>query len=189
MGHEASPRLPFRLEDTLQLLERTPGALRGLLSGLPPEWVHGNYGADTFSPFDVIGHLIHGEKTDWIPRARIILEHGPSRAFDRYDRFAQSRESAGRSLEWLLEEFGRLRRENLATLRGWRLSESDLERPGTHPVLGPVTLRQLLATWVAHDMTHLHQIARTMAHQYRHEVGPWTAYLGVLHCQGHSEGP
>ena len=177
------------LETSMALLERTPPTLTAWLGGLSDEWSRTDEGEGTFSPFDVIGHLIHGEKTDWIPRARIILEHGPSRPFDRYDRFAQSRESAGRSLEWLLEEFSRLRRENLATLRGWRLSESDLERPGTHPVLGPVTLRQLLATWVAHDMTHLHQIARTMAHQYRHEVGPWTAYLGVLHCQGHSEGP
>ena len=177
------------LETSMALLERTPPTLTAWLGGLSDEWSRTDEGEGTFSPFDVIGHLIHGEKTDWIPRARIILEHGPSRPFDRYDRFAQSRESAGRSLEWLLEEFGRLRRENLATLRGWRLSESDLERPGTHPVLGPVTLRQLLATWVAHDMTHLHQIARTMAHQYRDEVGPWRAYLGVLRCQGHSEGP
>ena len=181
--------MTFDLGQSIDILRRTPPVLRALLAGVDERWSGADEGPGTFRPFDVVGHLIDGEETDWIPRARIILEHGPSRAFDRYDRFAQSRESAGRSLEWLLEEFGRLRRENLATLRGWRLSESDLERPGTHPVLGPVTLRQLLATWVAHDMTHLHQIARTMAHQYRHEVGPWTAYLGVLHCQGHSEGP
>ena len=177
------------LETSIALLERTPATLSAWLEGLPDPWSRTNEGGTTFSPYDVIGHLIHGEKADWITRARIILDHGPSRPFDRYDRFAQSRESAGWSLQALLEEFGRLRGENLTTLRGWNLSEQDLQRPGTHPVLGPVTLRQLLATWVAHDMTHLHQIARTMAHQYRHEVGPWTAYLGVLHCQGHSQGP
>jgi len=177
------------LETSATLLERTPSTLTAWLRGLPEEWSRTNEGESTFSPYDVVGHLVHGEKTDWIVRARIILEHGPGRPFDRYDRFAQSRESAGRSLEALLEEFARLRGENLTTLRGWNLSEHDLERGGMHPVLGPVTLRQLLATWVAHDMTHLHQIARTMAHQYRHEVGPWEKYLGVLHCQGHSEGP
>jgi hypothetical protein len=177
------------LETSAALLERTPPTLTVWLQGLPDEWSLGTEGEGTFSPFDVVGHLIHGEKTDWIPRARIILEHGPARPFDRYDRFAQFRDSAGRSLESLLEEFARLRRENLTTLRGWNLSERDLERVGAHPVLGPVTLRQLLATWVAHDMTHLHQIARTMAHQLRDQVGPWVAYLGVLRCQGHSEGP
>lgn len=177
------------LETSAALLERTPVTLTAWLQGLPDEWSRTNEGESTFSPFDVVGHLIHGEKTDWIPRARIILEHGPARPFDRYDRFAQFRDSQSRPLESLLEEFGRLRRDNLTTLRGWNLSEGDLERGGMHPVLGPVTLRQLLATWVAHDMTHLHQIARTMAHQLRDQVGPWAAYLGVLHCQGHSEGP
>jgi hypothetical protein len=176
------------LETTALLLERTPPTLIAWLDGLPDEWNRMNEGETTFSPYDVVGHLVHGEKTDWIPRARIILEQGPARPFDRYDRFAQSRES-GRSLGALLAEFDRLRRDNLATLRSWNLADADLERGGTHPVLGPVTLQQLLATWAAHDLTHLHQIARTMAHQYRQEVGPWVAYLGVLHCEGHSQGP
>lgn len=177
------------LDTTMALLERTPATLIAWLDGLPDTWNRTNEGPDTFSPYDVIGHLIHGEKTDWIPRARIILEQGTSRPFDRYDRFAQSKESAGRSLGALLAEFDRLRRDNLSLLRGWKLSDADLERGGMHPMLGPVTLRQLLATWAAHDMTHLHQIARTMAHQYRDAVGPWVAYLGVMHCQGHSQGP
>jgi DinB family protein len=182
-------RVSAFLDSTLALLERTPATLISWLDGLPDEWNRTNEGEGTFSPYDVIGHLIHGEKTDWIPRARIILEHGSSRPFDRYDRFAQLQESAGRSLGALLSEFDRLRRENLTTLRNWKLSDADLERGGMHPVLGPVTLRQLLATWAAHDMTHVHQIARTMAFQYRDAVGPWVAYLGVMHCDGHSQGP
>ena len=177
------------LDTTTALLERTPPTLIAWLDGLPDEWNRANEGPDTFTPCDVIGHLVHGEKTDWIPRARIILEQGPARPFDRYDRFAQFQESAGKSLAVLLAEFDRLRRDNLAMLKSWNLGEADLARPGRHPVLGPVTLRQLLATWVGHDMTHLHQISRTMAHQVREEVGPWVAYLGVLHCQGHSQGP
>ena len=177
------------LDTTVALLERTPPTLITLLDGLPDEWARTNEGADTFSPYDVVGHLIHGEKTDWIARARIVLEQGEVRPFDRYDRFAQFRESGSRSLAVLLAEFERLRRDNLAILREWNLRPEDLERRGTHPALGAVTLRQLLATWATHDLTHLHQIARTMAHQYRGEVGPWVAYLGVLHCQGHSQGP
>ena len=176
----------FTLDRTIALLERTPAALAAWLEPLPDEWTRTNEGADTFSAYDVVGHLIHGEKTDWIVRARIILEQGQARPFDRYDRFAQSRESAGKSLTELLEEFSRLRQANLATLRGWNLGDQDLARRSTHPILGTVTLRQLLATWAAHDLTHLHQIARVMAHQYRGEVGPWTAFLGVLQCQGHS---
>ena len=179
--------MTFSLELTIALLERTPPTLAALLDELPEEWTRSNEGPDTFSPYDVIGHLIHGEKTDWMPRARIIREVGEARPFDRYDRFAQVRESAGRSLSQLLDEFGGLRRNNLATLRDWRLDSVDLERRGTHPALGSVTLAQLLATWAVHDLTHLHQIARTMAHQYRAEVGPWSAYLGVLRCQGHSD--
>jgi hypothetical protein len=135
----------------------------------------------------VVGHLIHGEKTDWMVRARIILDHGEAKPFERYDRFAQFRDSAGRHVTALLEEFTRLRGENLAKLREWNLDAEDLGRRGTHPVLGTVTLRELLATWAVHDLTHLHQIARAMAHQYRGEVGPWSAFLGVLRCQGHSD--
>ena len=180
-------RVTFRLDRAGAVLERTPAALAALLEGLPEPWTHSNEGSGTFSPYEVIGHLIHGEKTDWIARARIILEHGEARPFDRYDRFAQSREGPGHPLGSLLEEFARLRLANLETLRGWKLGDSDLERRGTHPILGPVTLRQLLATWVVHDLTHLHQISRVMAHQYREEVGPWTRFLGVLRCEGHSD--
>jgi hypothetical protein len=177
----------WTLERTIALLERTPGALAALLDGLPDPWTRGNEGPETFSPYDVVGHLIHGEKTDWMARTRIILEHGEARPFDRYDRFAQLRDSAGRPLAALLAEFTRLRRDNLAALRAMKLGPAELERRGTHPVLGVVTLRQLLATWAAHDLTHLHQIARVMAHQVREEVGPWVRFLGVLRCQGHSD--
>jgi hypothetical protein len=179
--------MAFSVDRTVALLERTPGALRALLEGLPEVWTNTNEGPETFSPYDVVGHLIHGEKTDWMVRARIIRESGESRPFDRYDRFAQQRDSAGRSLAELLDEFARLRAANLAALRAWNLGSEDLARRGMHPALGSVTLAQLLATWAVHDLTHLHQIARTMAHQYRVEVGPWSAYLGVLRCQGHSD--
>ena len=179
--------MSFSLDDTIALLERTPATLAAQLEGLPDAWARTNEGAETFSPYDVVGHLIHGEKTDWMARARIILEHGEARPFDRYDRFAQARESAGRPLGALLDEFAKLRRENLAALRALKLSPADLDRRGMHPVLGTVTLRQLLATWAVHDLTHLHQIARAMAHQYRGEVGPWDVFLGVLRCQGHSD--
>jgi hypothetical protein len=177
----------WTLERTIALLERTPGALAALLDGLPDPWTRGNEGPETFSPYDVVGHLIHGEKTDWMARTRVILEHGEARPFDRYDRFAQLRDSAGRPLAALLAEFTRLRRDNLAALRAMKLGPAELERRGTHPVLGVVTLRQLLATWAAHDLTHLHQIARVMAYQVREEVGPWVRFLGVLRCQGHSD--
>jgi len=174
------------LDRTIALLERTPATLAAWLDGLPDEWTRSNEGPDTFSPYDVVGHLIHGEKTDWIVRARIVLEQGEARPFDRYDRFAQSREIAGRPLGTLLEEFAKLRADNLATLRGWKLGPAELERRGMHPALGSVTLGQLLSTWAAHDLTHLHQLSRVMAHQLRDDVGPWVRYLGVLHCDGHS---
>ena len=175
------------LDHTIALLSRTPATLDTLLRGLPEAWTLGNEGDNTFSPFDVVGHLIHGERTDWIPRARIILQSGEARPFDRFDRLAQARESQGKSLGQLLDEFARLRAENLKELRALRLRPEDLERRGQHPVLGTVTLSQLLATWAAHDLTHLHQISRAMAHQYREAVGPWTRFLGVMQCAGHSE--
>lgn len=181
--------MAFTIEDTVAVLERTPAALDALLRGLPDHWIRSNEGGDTFTPYDVVGHLIHGEKTDWIARSRIILDHGETRPFERYDRFAQFRESQGKSLCDLLDEFATRREANLATLRSWKLAPADLDRRGTHPVLGTVTLRQLLATWAAHDLTHLHQLARVMAHQYRNEVGPWVTFLGVLRCQGHSTPP
>ena len=173
-------------EHTIALLTRTPAALDALLRHLPEAWTFRNEGAGTWSPFDVVGHLIHGERTDWIPRARIILQFGETRTFEPFDRRAQERESQGKSLGQLLDEFDRLRSWNLSELRGLKLRQEDLERRGRHPALGVVTLSELLATWAAHDLTHLHQIARIMAHQYREAVGPWSAYLGVMQCAGHS---
>lgn len=179
--------MPFDLNDSIALLERTPKMLDVLLRGLPELWTRTNEGDDSWSPFDVVGHLIHGERTDWIPRLRRLLESGESRPFDPFDRFAQARESEGKTLYELLDEFARLRSENLTALQGFNLGPEDYGRRGRHPSLGTVTLRNLLATWAAHDLTHLHQISRVMAHQYRDEVGPWRAYLGVMHCNGHSE--
>jgi len=172
--------MEFQLDRALEILERTPAALRGLLGGLPDAWTSRNEGADTFSAFDNVGHLIHGERTDWIPRTRIILAQGPNRRFEPYDRFAQKRESQGKSLADLLDEFTRLRSENVAILRALHLSDAQLNLQGEHPELGAVTLRQLLATWAAHDLGHVAQIARVMAKQYREAVGPWRAYLPVL---------
>lgn len=178
--------MPQNLQHTISLLACTPATLDALLRDLPEEWTMRNEGGNTFNAFDVLGHLIHGERTDWMPRAKRILEFGESRAFDRFDRRAQERESQGKSLPQLLDELARLRAENLAELRALNLTEQDLNRRGLHPELGTVTLSQLLATWAVHDLTHLHQISRIMAHQYREAVGPWTAYLGVMQCAGHS---
>jgi hypothetical protein len=174
------------LEETIALLSRTPQVLDALLRGLPEVWTLRNEGADSWTAFDVIGHLIHGERTDWMPRTRRVLESGESRPFEPFDRLAQKRESQGKSLEQLLDEFARLRAENLDALRALNLAPEDLQRRGRHPALGSVTLSELLATWAAHDLSHLHQISRVMAHQYRDAVGPWTAYLGVMQCDGHS---
>jgi hypothetical protein len=170
----------FSLAEALAVLERTPATFRALLGDLPPDWTACTEGPDTFSPFDNLGHLLHGERTDWIPRARIILAQGEDRRFEPYDRFAQFRESAGRSVAELLADFERLRADNLRTLRGWDLSERELALEGEHPELGRVTLRQLLATWVVHDLGHLAQTSRVMAKRYREAVGPWRAYLPVL---------
>jgi hypothetical protein len=178
--------MQHNLQHTISLLARTPATLDALLRDLPEEWTMRNEGGNTFNAFDVIGHLIQGERTDWMPRAKRILQFGESRAFDRFDRRAQERDSQGKSLPQLLHEFARLRAENLVALRALNLTEQDLNRRGLHPELGTVTLSQLLATWPAHDLTHLHQISRIMAHQYREAVGPWTAYLGVMQCAGHS---
>jgi hypothetical protein len=176
----------FSLADTIALLARTPAALDALLRGLPNTWVRSNEGQDTWSALDIVGHLIVGERTDWMPRVRIILENGEARPFHPFDRFAQSRESQNKSLEQLLDDFARLRRENLSALQALNLQQQDLTRRGRHPALGVVTLSELLATWAIHDLTHLHQLSRVMAHQYRDAVGPWSAYLGVLRCTGHS---
>lgn len=172
--------MKFELATGIAVLERTPGALRALLEGLPSDWTDATEGTDTWSPWVVVGHLIHGERTDWIPRAGIILAQGADRRFAPYDRFAQFRESRGKSLAELLDEFARLRARNLATLAGWQLGEHQLALEGEHPDFGPVTLRQLLATWVAHDLGHVAQVARVMAKQYREAVGPWRGYLPIM---------
>ncbi len=174
------------LENTIALLERTPAALDALLRGLPDEWTSRNEGENTWTVYDVAGHLIHGERTDWMPRVKRVLEFGEAKAFDPFDRQAQMRESQDKSLATLLDEFARLRTGNLAELRTLNLEPADFARRGLHPALGVVTLSNLLATWAAHDLTHLHQISRIMAHQYREAVGPWTAFLGVMKCNGHS---
>jgi hypothetical protein len=174
------------LEQTIALLSRTPAALDALLRGLPDFWTLRNEGEDTWSAYDVVGHLIHGERTDWIPRAIRILESGESVPFDPFDRWAQARESEGKTLDQLLDRYAHLRTENIAALRALNLSSADLALRGRHPALGNVTLSELLSTWAAHDLTHLHQISRIMAHQYRQAVGPWTAFLGVMQCTGHS---
>ena len=179
--------MQHNLQGTLALLEHTPAALNALLRDLPETWTLRNEGESTWSAFDIVGHLIHGERTDWMPRAKRILEFGESKPFEAFDRLGQERESQGKTLPELLDEFARLRAENLRELRALRLRPEDLARRGKHPALGAVTLSQLLATWVAHDLTHLHQLSRVMAYQYREAVGPWSAYLGVLHCDGHSE--
>jgi hypothetical protein len=171
---------PFDLTQGIAVLERTPATLRALLSGLPDAWITTDEGPNTFSPFDNVGHLIHGERTDWIQRARIILAQGADRRFTPFDRLAQGRESAGKSLDQLLDELARLRTENLATLRGWSLTDRELALEGEHPALGTVTLRQLLATWVAHDLGHIAQTSRVMAKRYRDAVGPWREYLPVM---------
>jgi hypothetical protein len=176
----------FDLQETIVLLSRTPSSLNALLRDLPQSWTLGREGPKTWSPFDIVGHLIHGERTDWMPRVRMILEQGESRAFDPFDRLAQERESLGKSLPQLLDEFAQLRSENLDALRSMNLQPEDFSRRGRHPALGVVTLSELLATWAVHDLTHLHQLSRVMAYQYKEVVGRWSAYLGVLHCQGHS---
>lgn len=172
--------MTYDLNHALEILERTPRVLRSWLDGLSREWTHTNYGEGTFTPFDVIGHLIHGERTDWIVRARIILEHGPARPFDAYDRYAQFEESRGKTLAQLLDEFDRLRAENITALREMAPTAEQLASCGTHPRLGSVTLENLLATWVAHDLNHIAQVAKCMATQYGEAVGPWRAYLTIL---------
>ncbi len=178
--------MEHNLQDTISLLTRIPATFDALLRDLPETWTLRNEGEKSWNAFDVVGHLIHGERTDWMPRARTIVQFGETRAFEPFDRLAQVRESEGKSLGQLLDEFARLRRENLDELRALNLRQEDLERRGRHPALGVVTLSELIATWAAHDLTHLHQVSRILAHQYREAVGPWSAYLGVLQCVGHS---
>jgi hypothetical protein len=174
------------LSQTMALLSRTPAALDALLRDLPEIWTHQNEGESTWSVFEVIGHLIHGERSDWMPRAKMVLQFGQNRPFEPFDRLGHIKESRGKSLPQLLDEFSLLRSENLQELRALNLRRQDLELVGKHPALGAVTLSQLLSTWAVHDLTHLHQLSRITAHQYREAVGPWSEYLGVLKCAGHS---
>jgi DinB superfamily len=178
--------MEHNLQHTMSLLTRTPAALDALLRDLPETWTLRNEGENSWSAFDVVGHLIHAERTDWIPRVRVVLQFGENQAFAPFDRWGQVRETQGKSLEQLLDEFAHLRSESLGELRALNLRREDLELRGRHPALGVVTLSELLATWAAHDLTHLHQISRIMAYQYREAVGPWSRYLGVLQCAGHS---
>lgn len=172
--------MTFDLATATEVLERTPRTLEQMLDGLSPVWTDADEGPDTWSPYVVVGHLVHADRTDWIPRARVILAQGADRRFPPFDRFGQFRASAGRPLAELLAEFARVRAESLATLASWRLGEEQLALTGEHPEFGAVTLRQLLATWVAHDLGHVVQVARVMARQYGDAVGPWRAYLSVL---------
>jgi DinB superfamily len=172
--------MPFELNDAIQILERTPATLRALLTGLSPTWTTATEGQDTWTPHEVIAHLINGERTDWIPRTRHLLEYGESRPFDPFDRTGGFEEARDRPLADLLREFAMLREEGLATLRDLQLAERDLDRRGRHPSLGPVTLRQHLASWTVHDLTHISQIVRVLAVQYREDVGPWRQYLRIV---------
>jgi hypothetical protein len=182
--NESRSMMEHNLQDTILLLTRTPAALNALLRDLPETWTFRNEGENTWSAFDVLGHLIHGERTDWMPRAKLVLKFGETKTFEPFDRQGYIRH--GKSLGQLLDEFAGLRSENLGELRALNLRQEDLGRRGRHPALGVVTLSELLATWAAHDLTHLHQISRVMAHQYREAVGPWRGYLGVLQCGCHS---
>ena len=173
-------KMKYSLERSYEILDRTPVVLQDLLSGLPDDWVMPNEGPETFSPYDVIGHLVHGEKTDWTVRTKMILEFGNTKTFEKYDRFAQYEESKGKSLQQLLDEFAAIRKENMVWFKALNLTEDDLDKQGLHPVLGDVTLRHLLATWVVHDLTHIAQITRVMAKQYKSEMGPWPQFFRIL---------
>jgi hypothetical protein len=172
--------MDFNLTRSLEVLERTPDVLRALLGDLSGEWTTPNEGPDTFSAFDNVAHLAHAERTNWIQRARIILEHGSDVTFPPLDRFGHYEECEGKSMTEVVDEFAGRRAENLSTLRRWELTEEKLGLEGEHPALGRVSLRQLLATWTVHDLSHLAQIARVLSKQYREAVGPWRTYLPIL---------
>ena len=172
--------MEFQLEQAIEVLSRTPVVLRSMLEELSDSWVYNNYGEKTFSPFDVIGHLIHGERTDWIPRAKIILQHGEAKPFEPFDRYAMYKDSREKSLAELLDTFESLRMKNLKALKAMKLTPEKLILRGTHPELGAVTLEALLATWVTHDLNHIAQIAKAMAFQYDESVGAWHPYISIL---------
>jgi hypothetical protein len=179
-GMKVEMNLSVDVFQASDLLQRTPVVLTAVLYDLPERLLTSNEGDGTWSPFDVLGHLIHGEKTDWIPRTRMILEHGESRPFDPFDREAMFQSSKGKSIDSLLKEFSDLRKENLLKLQEMNLTSEDLGRKGTHPALGTVTLGQLLATWVVHDLDHTAQILRVISKQHDSLVGPWKEYLRIL---------
>jgi hypothetical protein len=172
--------MKFEVSKAIEILQQTPLAIEALLHGLSDEWISANEGKETWSPYDVVGHLIHGEKTDWIPRMKIILSKNGDKKFEPFDRFAQFKQSHGKSLQQLIDEFKRLREENIIALKAANLNEEDLSKTGIHPHFGSVTLRQHLSSWVVHDLAHISQIARVMAKQYHNEVGPWKEYLLIL---------
>lgn len=178
--------MEHRVDTTIALLERTPGVLDELLRGLPGGWTEANEGGDSWSPREIVAHLAHADRTDWMPRARHLLEFGETQPFPPFDRLGQRKAMEGKSLAEVLEDFAAVRAASLVELRELNLGSAKLERRGTHPSFGSVTLGQLLATWAAHDLTHLHQISRVMANQYREAVGPWSRFLGVMQCGGHS---
>ncbi len=178
-------RMPHNLDDTIALLVRTPATFNSLLRDLPESWTHRNEGDGTFTAYDVVGHLIYADREDWLPRARRILEHGEAKPFDAFDRMGHVKQSTGKSLNQLLDEFETARAEAIDQLRALNLRAEDMRRRGRHPALGSVTMSELLATWAGHDLTHLHQVSRIMAHQYREAVGPFAEYLGVMKCGGH----
>ena len=180
-----STRAAFKLEYVTAVLSRTPASLDALLRGLPEFWTHGNEGGNTWTAFDIVGHLIFADRTDWMPRLRRILNDGESVPFDPFDRLGQVRESQGKTLDQLLSEFAEVRARCIQELQALNLQPRDMERRGRHPALGAVSAAELLATWAVHDLNHLHQLSRVMAHQYQDEVGPFKAYLGVLHCDAH----
>lgn len=172
--------IEFKIEDAITILERTPRVMETLLSGLPDEWIENNEGGASWSPYDVVGHLINGEKTDWIPRMQIILDDSVDKHFIPFNRFAQFERSKGKTLQQLIAEFKTIREKNISILKSATINETMLRKTGIHPEFGAVTLKQLLATWVAHDLSHLSQITRVLAKQYKTEVGPWTKYLSLL---------
>jgi hypothetical protein len=172
--------MKFEFDKSFEILERTPTVLRTLLTGLKDDWIMNNEGPETFSPYDVVGHLVHGEKTDWRERILMILEQGTSKSFVPFDRFAQFEASKGKPLSQLLDELEKLRTVNLQWLRSLKISADDLDKKGLHPVLGEVTLRQLLSTWVVHDLTHIAQVTRVMAKQYKEEIGPWIEFFRIM---------
>lgn len=172
--------MTYNIPQAVEILQRTPAVLQSLLSGLSDDWLLNNEGDETFSPYDVVGHLIHGEKTDWTARIKIILQFGNTKPFERWNRFAQYEDSKGKTIQQLLDEFVAIRNENMQWFTSLKLTEADFERKGMHPVLGEVTLKNLLSTWVVHDLTHIAQITRVMAKQYKTEMGPWPEFFRIL---------